>query len=274
MMYKRAREVHVWWPMPLAALLWLLLIWAFGFLLTSPEVEEKTPPPIAASFIELPEEKTERKLPAPSIPKAQPAPKPPPQPRLGAGPAKPAKPVKPAPEKRTPKREAPAEVPPIPKPEQPKDLAEYMKESKERRTAGGIFEDEPAEPRNVEREPTEEELRMANVKRNLKEPGTTGIFQITRMGPRNAQFLFRAWKTDVSNPRREVIEVSAGPDGDIQRAVVRKMIELIRQYQKADFNWESYRLGMVVVLSARPEDSQGLEDFLIREFFDANYGLR
>jgi hypothetical protein len=94
------------------------------------------------------------------------------------------------------------------------------------------------------------------------------------MGARNAQFLFRAWKTDISNPRREVIEVSAGPDGDIQRAVVKKMIELIRQYQKTDFNWESYRLGTVVVLSARPEDSQGLEDFLIREFFDPKFGLR
>ncbi len=93
-----------------------------------------------------------------------------------------------------------------------------MNETRERRRAGGIFEDEPAEPKNVERAPSEEELRMANVKRNLREPGTTGIFQITRIGMRSAQFLFRAWKTDSSNPRREVIEVTAGPDGDIQRA--------------------------------------------------------
>jgi hypothetical protein len=272
MPYSRAKEVRVWWPLPLAALLWLIVIWAFGFLLTSPKVEPITPPPIEASFIELPEEKAEQKLPAPRIP-PPPAPKPPPrpEPRLGA---EKAKPVKPAPSKGASKKEVPAELPPPPKPEPPKDLSDYMKEAKERRTAGGIFEDEPAEPKNVERQPSEEELRMANVKRNLKEPGTTGIFQITRMGARTAQFLFRAWRTDISNPRREVIEVSAGPDGDIQRAVVRKMIELIRQYQKADFNWESYRLGTVVVLSARPEDSQGLEDFLIREFFDPNFGLR
>ena len=84
---------------------------------------------------------------------------------------------------------------------------------------------------------------------------------------RSAQFLFRAWKTDSSNPRREVIEVTAGPDGDIQRAIVRRMIELIREYHKGDFNWESFRLDRVVVLSARSEDSRGLEDFLIREFF-------
>lgn len=156
---------------------------------------------------------------------------------------------------------------PSPEAERPKDLLAYMNETRERRRAGGIFEDEPAEPEAVEREPSEEELRMANVMRNLKEPGASGIFQIIRMGPRTAQFLFRAWKKDSSVPRRELVEVDAGPGGDIQRAVVRKMIDLIRQYHKGDFNWESYRLDRVVVLSARPEDSKGLEDFLIREFF-------
>jgi len=154
-----------------------------------------------------------------------------------------------------------------PETERPKDLLAYMNEARERRRASGIFEDEPVEPEAVEREPSEEELRMANVMRNLKEPGASGIFQIIRMGPRTAQFLFRAWKKDSSVPRRELVEVDAGPGGDIQRAVVRKMIELIRQYHKGDFNWESYRLDRVVALSARPEDSKGLEDFLIREFF-------
>lgn len=269
MLHSRAKEVRVWWPLPLAALLWLIIIWGFGFFLTSPEVKTETPPPVQASFIELPEEKQEQK----SVAVPQKSPKVPTQPksppRLGAEKAKPI-----PREKGTAKKEAKAERTPAPKPEPPKDLTDYMKEAKERRTAGGIFEDEPTEPKNVEREATEEELRMANVKRNLREPGTSGIFQITRMGVRSAQFLFRAWRTDASNPRREVVEVAAGPDGDIQRAVVRKMIELIRQYHKEEFQWESYRLDRVVTLSARMEDSKGLEDFLIREFFDANYGLR
>lgn len=269
MQYSRPKEIRIWWPLPLAVLLWLIIIWGFGFLLTSPKVETVTPPPIEASFVELPEEKPEQK----SIPIPQQTPKvtpPPKQPRLGV---EKAKPVKPAPEKRIAKKEAPTEAPvdrrPTPKSEAPKDLTDYMKEAKERRTAGGIFEDEPVEPKNVESEPSEEDLRMANIKRNLRDPGTSGIFQITRMGVRSAQFLFRAWRTDISNPRREVVEVTAGPDGDIQRAIAKKMIELIRQYQKGDFNWESYRLGAVVVLSAREEDSKGLEDFLIREFFFA-----
>jgi hypothetical protein len=278
MLKSRSREVRIWWPLPLAAVLWVIIIWAFGFFLTAPEVEIKGPPAIEASFVELAEETPEQKAPppAPPSPRIPPAPKPPskrqPQSRLGEGGTKPQKPKR---EKAMENREGSKERTPVqktvpqasPETERPKDLLAYMNEARERRRAGGIFEDEPVEPEAVEREPSEEELRMANVMRNLKEPGASGIFQIIRMGPRTAQFLFRAWKKDSSVPRRELVEVDAGPGGDIQRAVVRKMIELIRQYHKGDFNWESYRLDRVVVLSARPEDSKGLEDFLIREFF-------
>ena len=283
MLTSRSKEVRFWWPMPLAAVIWLILVWAFGFFLASPEVEVKSPPLVEASFIELTEEKPEEKTrpatpetpptPTPPQPKPklqpQPRPKPRPQPRLSppekAAPAKPS-PKRGAAESAIPADPAPSVKPPAPA-EEPKDLLAYMKEARERRAAGGIFEEEPAEPEAIEREPSEEELRMANVMRNLREPGASGIFQLIRMGPRTAQFLFRAWKKDSSIPRRELVEVDAGPGGDIKRAVVRKMIELIRQYHKGDFNWESYRLDRVVVLSARLEDSKGLEDFLIREFF-------
>ena len=287
MLKSRSREIRIWWPLPLASALWVLIFWAFGFFLTAPQVEIKGPPAIEASFVELAEETPEQKAPppAPPSPRIPPAPKPPskrqPQSRLGEGGTKPLKPKREkamenreGSKERTPTQKTPTRktVPDVPleteRPsERPKDLLAYMNEARERRRASGIFEDEPVEPEAVEREPSEEELRMANVMRNLKEPGASGIFQIIRMGPRTAQFLFRAWKKDSSVPRRELVEVDAGPGGDIQRVVVRKMIELIRQYHKGDFNWESYRLDRVVVLSARPEDSKGLEDFLIREFF-------
>jgi hypothetical protein len=45
------------------------------------------------------------------------------------------------------------------------------------------------------------------------------------------------------------------------------MIELIRNYYQGDVNWESQRLGQVVVISARLEDTAELEEFLKREFF-------
>ncbi len=272
----RPKEVQFWWPVPLAVIIWVIIIWAFGFLFASPEGETETPQPIEASFVELPEEKPAQKaLPvpeksakSPTPVKPQPQPKPTPQPRLN--PEK-TEPVKRLAEKGTAKSEARADnssaAKTAPDAAPPKDMLAYMNEARERRRAGGIFEDEPKEPEAVEHGPSAEELRMANVMRNLKEPGASGIFQIIRMGPRNAQFLFRAWKKDSSVPRRELIEVDAGPGVDIQRAVVRKMIELIREYHKEEFNWDSYRLDRVVVLSSRLEDSKGLEDFLIREFF-------
>lgn len=94
-----------------------------------------------------------------------------------------------------------------------------------------------------------------------------GIFQITRLGSRSAQFQFITTEAGTENRVGKVVEVSVGPDEDIRRGVVRKMIDMIRQYHAGDFNWESYRLGRLVVLSARKEDSEGLEDFLMREFF-------
>ncbi|MEO6562032.1 MAG: hypothetical protein ABIN99_03165 [Nitrosospira sp.] len=94
-----------------------------------------------------------------------------------------------------------------------------------------------------------------------------GSFQITKMGPHHAQFQFSSRNAGASNPKQEIIEVSVEEGEDIQRAVARKMTDIIRQYQKGDFWWESYRLDRTVVLSASMEDSKGLEDFLMREFF-------
>ncbi|MBP6354799.1 MAG: hypothetical protein KA318_03790, partial [Nitrosomonas sp.] len=68
----RSSEIRLWWPLPLAVIVWLLIIWGFGFFLSLPEVEPITPPPpIAASFIDLNEtEDAKNSLPAsaPSTP--------------------------------------------------------------------------------------------------------------------------------------------------------------------------------------------------------------
>ena len=57
-------------------------------------------------------------------------------------------------------------------------------------------------------------------------------------------------------------------DVDIQHAIVRKMIAIIREYEVEDFTWESLRLGHDVRLSARLRDTAELEAFLMREFFE------
>ncbi len=97
--------------------------------------------------------------------------------------------------------------------------------------------------------------------------GTGGVFRVLRVGARTAEFTFNGWRTESRRKWREVIEVDAGPGGDVERAIVRRMIALIRTHYTGNFNWESRRAGHVVVLSAALADNEELEDYLMREFF-------
>ncbi|MER0203064.1 MAG: hypothetical protein DU480_04230 [Nitrosomonas sp.] len=281
----RSREIRLWWPLPLAALVWVLIIWGLGFFLSMPEVEIDTPPPIAASFIDLSEdENATSSMPAsapsppppqpekPKIEEPKPAPKSPPLPaqtppsRPQTKPKaaeKPVKPKAPIPAKEVAKTKAP----PQPPSDAPSDLSEYINQSKARRRAEGLFDTPDSAPAATAKQLSADEIRMANIRRNLQNPGTSGIFQIIRIGPRTAEFSFRAWTTGQSNPRLQTVHVEAGPDGNVELAIIRRMIQLIREHYKEDFNWESHRLHRVVVLSAREKDTAGLEEFLMREFF-------
>jgi len=114
-----------------------------------------------------------------------------------------------------------------------------------------------------------QEVAEANVRRSMQRAntdGTGGVFQILRKGTREATFAFNGWKPSANNRWRQVIEVDAGLGGDINLAIVRRMIQLIRTYYTGDFSWESRRLGRVVTVSARPEDTASLEDFMMKEF--------
>jgi len=172
------------------------------------------------------------------------------------------------PQRPTPPPEQHAPSPPGQEPLDPgqfSDMASYLNAVRERRRLAGEDADRVNEEA-VARERAVAEARTAS-KRSVQPSGTNGIFQILSMDARTAQFAFRGWKNEFSYSHREVYEVEAGPNEDVARAVVRKMIEIIRRYYNEDFNWESYRLGRVVVLSARLQDNAGLEDFLLQEFF-------
>jgi len=141
------------------------------------------------------------------------------------------------------------------------DMASYLNAVRESRHASG-------EPSTGAAHGTpEDDARSANIQRNLQQSGTNGVFMITSMDAHTATFSFRGWKNEYSYSRREVYQVDVGMNGDVQRAVIRKMIEIIRRYYNGDFNWESHRLDREVVLSARPQDDDGLEDFMMQEFF-------
>jgi hypothetical protein len=95
-----------------------------------------------------------------------------------------------------------------------------------------------------------------------------GVFVIQRLGFDRAEFLFYGWNKDIRRNALQPIEVRKGNNSDIRIAVVRRMIEIIRENEQGDFIWESRRLGRNVTRSARLEDNAALEDFLMRDFFD------
>ncbi len=102
--------------------------------------------------------------------------------------------------------------------------------------------------------------------RQIKRGG--GLFEITRMAFDDARFLFFGWNKDARSRTTQAYDVRLGNNKDMQTAVVRKMIAIIREQEHGDFDWQSWRLGRTVTLSARPEDNAGLEEFLLQEMFD------
>lgn len=116
--------------------------------------------------------------------------------------------------------------------------------------------------------PSANDIAKANIAfQERRGRGANGVFEIVRMGPRVAQYSFRGWTTDQRRSQNQLIEVDAGLGGNVEMAVIDSMIALIRKYYSGDFNWDSQRLGRVVVLSARQSDTQGLQAFLMKEFF-------
>ena len=162
-------------------------------------------------------------------------------------------------------------APVTPAKDQPVDMMAYVNTKRQQRLATeNDAAKQNAEAVAKEQGPSAEQVREQRIKDNLK-VGTNGIFEITSLSARHAGFSFRGWTSDYSNARREAFEVEAGVGQDIRLLVVRKMIVLIRQHYQGDFNWESQRLGRVVIQSARPEDNAGLEDFMMMEIFGTYY---
>jgi hypothetical protein len=154
---------------------------------------------------------------------------------------------------------------------QPTDMMSYVKSRQAQRQATeSEAAKQNAEAIARESGPSEAATRDEKIKRNMQS-GTNGIFEITSLSSRHATFAFRGWTNDYSSSRREFFEVEASTGQDIRLVMVKRMIKLIREHYQGDFNWDSHRLNRVVNLSARPQDNEGLEEFMLMEFFGQNY---
>ena len=70
-----------------------------------------------------------------------------------------------------------------------------------------------------------------------------GIFQIKRMTYDDAAFEFYGWNKEMGRKTPQLIEVRKGDNADMRIAVVRRMIAIIRQFEKEDFTWEIAATG-------------------------------
>lgn len=268
-----------------SVLLHLLLLWWFA-----PKLISMGSPSVETSPLEITLEKPVQEKPVPAP--AEVAPVPPIEPTPPVAKPKKVKPVKtkPAPpqkpadtpvnvvkksEEAVPKAEILNKKPPQPVPPAPptapmpgEDMQSYIRRQKEAKLlAQGVSSQVAAEVVAQQNPQSAGEKRDAKIKENLNFDGSNGIFEIRSLNTHSAQFSFKGWKNNINTARLEIIDVQA-PDGeDIKRAVIQKMIEIIRRDYNGDFNWDSHRLGRVLVLSARPQDNEALEAFMMREFF-------
>jgi len=95
-----------------------------------------------------------------------------------------------------------------------------------------------------------------------------GMFEMKRMTYDDAAFEFFGWNTEMGRRTPQLIEVRKGDNANMQIAVVRRMIVIIREHEHGDFTWESGRHGSIVTLSARPADTAALENYLLHDMFD------
>lgn len=144
------------------------------------------------------------------------------------------------------------------------DMSQMLNQARERRqqAAAESAQSQPSAP-------SANDIAKANIdfEMNRNKDGKNGIFAIINKGPRIATYAFFGWDKDRRDARRQIITVDAGLNGDVDLAIINSMITLIRKYYTGNFNWDSQRLGRVIVLSARPQDTKELQTFLRQEMF-------
>jgi outer membrane biosynthesis protein TonB len=251
-----------------------LLLWAPP--LTKPNTEEPVPPPLTAYLQSAPQP------PAPQPPMVVPpppratraTPSPPKQPAQPAQPPAPvialAKPQPAAPSFTTPA--SPPEPPPKPAPQAttPPPEADFAAMVAARRRARGE-EGPPSENETANRGTQVAAASKTQPTITFGERPPTpsgGLFQIRRRGYDYAEFMFFGWNQNFGRAVPQLIEVRKDGNADIDIAVVRRIIALIRDHERGDFQWYSRRIGKNLTLSARARDNAGLEEFMLLEFYE------
>ncbi|MFP5390351.1 MAG: hypothetical protein ACLGI6_02240 [Gammaproteobacteria bacterium] len=156
-----------------------------------------------------------------------------------------------------------------PKPAPPEMDMSAMIEAR-RRARGQDTQQQSAEESEAERgmRIAKANIAAANGRSQGSDPNDTGgVFSITNKTFATAELKFRGWNQNFKRRWLQQVTVERGNEPDIETAIIKKMIELIRKEKTGDFEWDSHRLQRVVTMSARPQDQAELEAFLFKEMF-------
>lgn len=210
-------------------------------------------------------------------PQPKPTPKPTPKPKdtKVAKVRPPPSPSKPVVTRRTPVEQPKQETftPPlvskVPLPPPPaEDMSAMIEQRRKQRQA-----QQPAQP--AEESENDRAIRVAKANiagaqgRNsgADNDDSGGVFSIVNQTSFSAEVKFKGWNGNFKRNWLKQEKVELGNEPDIESAIIKKMIQLIRAEKPGDFVWESRRLGRNVNLSARVEDTAELTAFLRQEFF-------
>jgi hypothetical protein len=152
-------------------------------------------------------------------------------------------------------------------PPQEVDMQAYIEAQRKRR--GAPAQTDQAEESEAARGTRNALANIAAINgRGGQDPNETGgVFSINNKTFNSADLKFRGWNPNFKRRWLTAVSVERGGEPDIETAIVKKMIELIRKEKTGDFEWDSHRLNRVVTLSARPQDTQELMNFLYKEMF-------
>jgi hypothetical protein len=148
-------------------------------------------------------------------------------------------------------------------PPQEVDMQAYIEARRKQR---GVQQDQPVESEN-DKAVNRIKANIARANKAAQDDGGGGIFSITNQTFHGADVKFNGFSTNFKRRWLQQVHVERGSEPDVETAIVKKMIEIIRHEKTGDFEWDSHRLGRVVTLSARPQDTDALMAFLYKEMF-------
>lgn len=153
-------------------------------------------------------------------------------------------------------------------PPQEMDMAAYI-EARRRQRGAPVPSDAPAPESDEARGMRNALNNIASINARARDDRneTGGVFSVSNKSFSSADLKFRGWNPNFKRRWLTQVTVELGSEPDIETAIVKKMIELIRREKNGDFEWDSHRLGRVVTMSARPQDTAQLQAFLYKEMF-------